>query len=266
MLVAPWRTRKAREPNGIPGARRATILPMCRMIAAPLGLSGRLLIDPFLRMAQGLNMLNERNTKLGEWTHVHGWGAVYEEAGQLRAVRSTEACWDDSLLRTLRDRRVFLLHARKASAGGKTLENTHPFECEIAGARWFFCHNGTVRDPLPDPLTPTEGSTDSEKLFGLLQPYIDQDDVLAGLHAVYGGIHAFTSLNSFLLGPDDLWTVCLHTENPDYYTLTLAETDDGPIVSSEPLGELAGDRTAIPNGTALRIDRWSGAIEMYTLD
>jgi predicted glutamine amidotransferase len=239
---------------------------MCRMIAAPLGLSGRLLIDPFLRMAQGLNMLNERNTEFGKITHGDGWGAVYEDEGRMKSLRGLRPCWDDPAIKTLLDKSVILLHARRKSAGSVVLEDTHPFEREIAGARWFFCHNGTVRDPLPDPLTPTEGSTDSERLFGLLQPYIDQDDVLAGLHAVYGGIHAFTSLNSFLLGPDDLWTVCLHTENPDYYTLTLAETDDGPIVSSEPLNELAREQTTILNGTVLRIDRWSGAIEMCTLD
>ena len=75
----------------------------------------------------------------------------------------------------------------------------------------------------------------------------------------------FTSLNSFLFGPSDLWAVCLHTENPAYYTLTLAETEHGPIISSEPLPELGGNQTQIPNRTIFHINRRSGAIENHAL-
>ena len=93
--------------------------------------------------------------------------------------------------------------------GGVTLEDTHPFEREIDGARWFFCHNGTVRDPLPAPLAPTQGNTDSEGLFHLLLPHLHQGSVLTGLREVCSGILNFTSLNCFLLGPSDLWAACL---------------------------------------------------------
>ncbi len=239
---------------------------MCRMIAAPMGVSGSLLIEPFFRMARGRNALNEVNTELGKIRHGDGWGAVYEDEGRMNPLRGLRPCWKDPVIKGLLDKPVFLLHARRKSTGSVVLEDTHPFEREIDGARWFFCHNGTVRDPLPDPLVPTEGSTDSEKLLGLLQPYIHEDDVLAGLQTVFGGIRGFTSLNSFLLGPDDLWAVCLHSEKPDYYTLMLTETDAGPIVSSEPLHAFAGKQSALHNGTIVRIGRGAGAIETQTLD
>jgi len=232
------------------------------MIAAPMGLPGRLVIDALVRMAKGQNALNEVNTVFGEWTHADGWGAVYEDQGRLQIQRSLAACWDDPSIEKLRDRRVFLLHARKASVGGVTLEDTHPFEREIDGARWFFCHNGTVRDPLPAPLAPTQGNTDSEGLFHLLLPHLHQGSVLTGLREVCSGILNFTSLNCFLLGPSDLWAACLHTANPVYYTLTLTETDAGPVVSSEPLDELAGSKTALSRGTVVQIDRATGTIEL----
>ena len=113
------------------------------MITAPLGLPGSLLVDPFLRMAQGRNTLSERNTKLGEITHGDGWGSVCEHGGKLSVRRSTRASWDDPEIETLRKQNVFLLHARRASKGSVILDNVHPFEQEIDGARWFFCHSGT---------------------------------------------------------------------------------------------------------------------------
>ena len=235
------------------------------MIAAPLGLPGHRLIDPFLRVAQGRNTLNEVNTKFGEITHGDGWGAVCGQEGELTVRRSTCACWEDESIKELRDRRIFLLHARRQSSGHVVLEDTHPFEAGVDGTRWLFCHNGTVNEDLPAPATPTEGTTDSERLFHLLLPYLRDDRALEGFRAVYGGIRRFTSLNTFLLGPDALWAVGLCTQNPTYYTLALTETEDGPIVSSEPLPKLAGKQTPLPSGTILRIDRRTGAIKRNVL-
>jgi predicted glutamine amidotransferase len=235
------------------------------MIAAPLGLSCDCAIDPFLRMAQGRNALNELNTRFGKITHGDGWGAVYEQEGELTVRRSTCACWKDPSLEEPRGRRVLLLHARRKSSGRVLLEDTHPFEAEVDGARWFFSHNGTVNEDLPTPSAPMKGTTDSEQLFRLLLPFLREDRILEGFRAVYGGIRDFTSLNTFLLGPNALWAVGLYTQNPTYYTLTLTETEDGPIISSEPLPEMAGKQTRLPSGTVLRIDRRTGAIEWNAL-
>lgn len=240
---------------------------MCRMIASPMGVPGHLLIDPFVRMAQGLNAVNEINTSYGKWVHGHGWGAVYEKDKRLEILRSAKACWDDPALETLRDERIFLLHARKASQGAVILDNTHPFDAEVDGARWIYCHNGTVRDSLgtPSTLRKTE-STDSEKVFHLLLPYVRDDSVLAGLRAVYGEIRDFTCLNSFLLGPKVFWAVSLFVEDPNYYALSLTKGPIGPIFSSEPLAEITGEQEIIPNGHAVRVDRSTGEIEVSPLD
>lgn len=229
------------------------------MIAAPMGLPGHALIDPFARMARGENALNEHNTKLGEWTHPHGWGAVYEDHGGIQAIRGTTACWDDRDLRTLLDRRVFLLHARRASLGSVTAENTHPFEEKVDGSSWFFCHNGTVRG-IASP-----GESDSREIFRRLLPYVREGRTLEGIREVYGGFEDFSSLNSFLLGPEEFWAVCSYSRNPAYYTLALAQTEDGPIVASEPLAEFPDGRVELSNRTILRIDRRSGENEQHAL-
>ena len=144
------------------------------------------------------------------------------------------------------------------------MENTHPFEQEIDGARWFFCHNGTVVEDLPTADTLAKADpTDSEKLFHLLLPFITRGDVFAGIREVYGGIRDFTSLNTFLLGPDDLWAMCRYSEKPAYYSLTLTQTEHGPIVSSEPIAELEGNQVLVPNGSIVRVDRRTGGVDTF---
>ena len=231
---------------------------MCRMIAAPLGVPGGLLIEPFVRLAQGRNTLNEINTVLGQWTHLESWGAVYEQDGELVTVRRTRSCVDDPELERLRDAKVFLLHARKASSGGICLDNTHPFSYDLDGGRWFFSHNGTVKDPLSVPSTlDREGSTDSERVFHRLLPFVEADP-LQGFRKVYREFSDFTCLNSFLLGPSSLWTVCFHTENPNYYTFAVADLPNGPIIASEPLADVAEVWTPMANETVLVVDRTTG--------
>jgi len=232
-----------------------------------MGLPGHVVIDGFLRMSQGQNALNTLNTESGKITHADGWGGVYAGIGGDQVHRSTAACWADPTIDTLRDDVIYLLHARRASAGDKTLANVHPFESVGDGSRWFFCHNGTVREHLPVPTTfANTDPTDSEKLFLQLLPFIRRGRVLSGLREVLGGIRDFTSLNSFVLGPDELWAVCLHTEHPVYYTLTLTMTSDGPVISSEPLSELGGEQKSVASGTILRVDRRTGRVEDYTFD
>jgi predicted glutamine amidotransferase len=236
------------------------------MIAVPMGAPGSLLIGPFLRMAQGLNAVNEVNTEPGTRVHRDGWGAVVERDGQLHVLRSTSPCWEDPGIETLRDVRIFLMHARNASRGSVTIGNTHPFEYAVDGTRWFYCHNGTIRDPLPaSPTLGVDAGTDSERIFHLLLPYVASQRVRNGINAVYGQVGDFTSLNSFLFGPDAMWAVAVHATDPGYFTLSLAETANGPIVASEPLHELSADWRGIPNQHMIHIDRTTGDLQTFPM-
>jgi len=239
---------------------------MCRMIAVPRGTPGSHVLEPFARMAQGMNAVNEWNETLGTWPHPDGWGGVHAFGTRDRALHSLEACWVDPQLETLADQMVVLLHARKASVGAVNLENVHPFQAEIEGANWTFCHNGTVHQQLETPCTLSKPEpTDSEIVFHRLWPYIRKGQVLVGFREVYASIRDYSGLNTFLLGPEVLWVVCLHRDTPDYFTLHLGLGPTGPIVSSEPLPELASAFEPIPNREILRIDRLNGSIDRYQL-
>ncbi|MFC2095876.1 class II glutamine amidotransferase [Candidatus Bipolaricaulota bacterium] len=176
------------------------------------------------------------------------------------------ACWEDKGIQSIGGNRVFLLHARRASRGAVNQDNVHPFQAAVGDARWSYCHNGTVKQTLEIPTSlRKQNSTDSETMFHLLLPYVEHGRVLEGLRAIYSEIQDYSSLNSFLLGPEALWAVCLHTKTPEYFTLHLAMTGHGPVISSEALEELGTQQTALSSGQVVRIDRVTGDIEELLL-
>ncbi len=222
---------------------------MCRMMAAPTGIPGHLVADPFLRMARGENALNERNTRRGLVRHGDGWGAVIVRDGETSRVRGSLACWDDEGFSTVRSSVVQLLHARLASSAGRGVDNAHPFVAEVRGETWYFSHNGTLNDE-PDDGT---GATDSERFFRRMTPVLDQSDPIDAFEATAGALSSITALNALLLSPRGLWAFCVwaDSEYAAYYTLAWAKAADGVVVASEPLGDVASRWTPMENRTAL---------------
>jgi predicted glutamine amidotransferase len=231
---------------------------MCRMMAAPSGIPGRLAADAFLRMAQGKNAVNEQNTSLGLVSHGDGWGAVLEFDGRIARVRSPRPCWDDGAFSQSRAASVLLLHARRASVSGVSEANSHPFQLDVDGEPWYFCHNGTIRD-LPDD---EGGATDSERFFRRLSPLLSRVDPVTAFQSVAEPLRDYTSLNSFLLGPTGLWAFCawMNPQVRTYYTLVWAETPYGIVVASEPLPEVGAGWVPMENGSALRVDARTGDV------
>jgi predicted glutamine amidotransferase len=117
--------------------------------------------------------------------HDSGWGmAVYERAdgAEPQVVRFPEAAHaDDGFLEATDMRgRIFNVHVRRATMGGLTLENTHPF-CLGSNS---FGHNGTVLEfsrLLGHGVKRPAGETDSEHLFNLLMRVFDPADVAGSL-------------------------------------------------------------------------------------
>jgi hypothetical protein len=56
------------------------------MIAAPFGVKGETLIEPFVRMARGENALHEHNTVLGEFQHPHGWALSMQKGERITST------------------------------------------------------------------------------------------------------------------------------------------------------------------------------------
>ena len=110
--------------------------------------------------------------------HGHGWGVADYKDGYPMIEKQTWAAFHGEHFEKASARvyaHTVVAHVRRATVGGTSRENTHPFHY----GRWIFAHNGTipnfrkVRDrmiPEIDPLLRNEikGTTDSEHIFYLL--------------------------------------------------------------------------------------------------
>jgi predicted glutamine amidotransferase len=117
--------------------------------------------------------------------HDSGWGmAVYErpDGVEPKLVRYPQAAHaDGEFTRATESRgRIFNAHVRRATMGGLSLENTHPF----CMGNYSFCHNGTVLQYprlLQNGVRSPEGDTDSEHMFNHLMSAYDPADPVASL-------------------------------------------------------------------------------------
>ena len=134
--------------------------------------------------------------------HDSGWGmAVYErpEGCPPALARFPEAAYADTEFEraTAMTGRIFNVHVRRATLGGLTLVNTHPF---VLG-NYSFSHNGTVID-YPRLLEPgvqrPAGETDSEAIFNYLMRYFDPAEVPGSLRRAMSAVvarSAFSGVN-----------------------------------------------------------------------
>lgn len=117
--------------------------------------------------------------------HDSGWGmAVYSrsDGGEPRCVRFPEAAFADGDFRRATEMRgrIFNVHVRRATMGGLTMSNTHPF----CLGDYSFSHNGTILEypRLREPgVSRPVGDTDSELLFHFLLRDLDPADVAGSL-------------------------------------------------------------------------------------
>jgi predicted glutamine amidotransferase len=109
---------------------------------------------------------------------------------------------------------AFVAHVRWATAGGRTVPNTHPFV--MAGR--VMAHNGGFGElpRLYGQLGPyarlVQGDTDSERFFALITQQTDLHggDVGAGITAAASWIAAnlpVSSLNTIVAAPGELWAL-----------------------------------------------------------
>ena len=218
---------------------------MCRMIAAPYGVPGKRIIEPFMRMTRGENALHEHNPVLGKFKHPHGWGSIYAEQESYKSYRSIHPCWEDPEVQGLKKRSLILMHARRASRGAVSLANVHPFSIMHNDRSWYFCHNGTIDDPAISGYT---GETDSERYFRFLLDHLDVHDPLVSIGAALKRLHNYTSLNAFLTDGDKFYVINRFSTSPRYYTLHFHQGSNGPIISSEPLSDVASTWQPLKNG------------------
>jgi predicted glutamine amidotransferase len=139
---------------------------------------------------------------------------------------------------------VFVAHVRWATAGGRTLQNTHPFTMHGR----IMAHNGgfgeaeRVEERLGRYRELVLGDTDSERYFALITQQIDAHggDVGAGIAAAAQWIGAHlpvSSLNTVVAAPGELWAL----RYPGQHALHIIER---PAGTSAPAATASGGAAA----------------------
>ena len=126
---------------------------------------------------------------------------------------------------------VFVAHVRWATAGGRTVLNTHPF---VMNGR-IMAHNGGIGElprleaQLGSYASLVLGDTDSERYFALITKQTDEHggDVGAGITAAASWIAAHlpvSALNTIVAAPGELWAL----RYPDQHALHILQRPAGP--------------------------------------
>jgi len=155
---------------------------------------------------------------------------------------------------------TFVAHVRFATAGGRTVQNTHPFS--MAGR--IMAHNGGFVElaqldaQLGSYRDLVLGDTDSERYFALITQQTDAHggDVAAGITAAASWIAArlpVSSLNTIVAAPGELWAL----RYPAAHALHVLQRPAGP---SEPAG--AGQAV----GEGLRVRSSTSSVHAPALD
>jgi predicted glutamine amidotransferase len=109
---------------------------------------------------------------------------------------------------------TFVAHVRWATAGGRTVRNTHPFAMagRIMAHNGGFGETGLLDERLGEYRDLVLGDTDSERYFALITQQTDAHggDVGAGITAAARWIGAHlpvSSLNTIVAAPGELWAL-----------------------------------------------------------
>jgi glutamine amidotransferase len=186
--------------------------------------------------------------------NVDGSGiGFFDPAGTPVLDKQPEAAYTDAeFLRETRQARseTFVAHVRYATAGRRTLANTHPF----AMRGRIMAHNGGLGglDRLEEQLGPYRdlvgGDTDSERYFALITQQVDvhAGDVAAGIAAAARWIAErlpVSSLNAIVAAAGELWAL----RYPGQHALHIIERPAG--ASTPPSPGSTADRAPGPATT-----------------
>ena len=124
--------------------------------------------------AQNALLIQSRSDLRGV-SHADGWGIAYYADGNPEIERRGRAAYRDIHFSATAERiyaKTVLAHIRRATVGGASMHNTHPFRL----GRWLFAHNGTItafekirtqmeKETESHLQKRRQGSTDSEQAF-----------------------------------------------------------------------------------------------------
>ena len=238
------------------------------------------LIDQSLHSRMGAETTNGDGFGLGWYGRATSEPALYH---------SVAPAWGDANLRELAghvESHLFLAHVRATSGTAIQQTNCHPFR----HGRWLFVHNGVIngfeqmrRDLMlavePALFSGIHGSTDSEVLFHLALTYGLESDPVPALERAIGlveataagyGIENAIQASIGVADGERIWAFRYSTERQSRTLFVSAEVsaieqlhidnprlaqlrDEDRVIVSEPLADLPGLWTEIPESTVMII-------------
>ena len=195
---------------------------MCRLFGLTAGLARVTATFWLLDAPDSLEAQSRRNAD--------GSGiGFFDPAGQPVVDKQPEPAFSDQeFIREARqaESSAFVAHVRWATAGGRTMRNTHPF---VMDGR-VMAHNGGIGElgqldlQLGRYASRVLGETDSERYFALITKQTDAHggDVGAGITAAAGWIAGHlpvSSLNIVVAAPGELWAL----RYPEQHALHILE-------------------------------------------
>ena len=258
---------------------------MCRWLAysgSPILIDELLLKTDHSLIDQSLHSRMGAETTNGDGFGVGWYGADTDTPAVFHSI---EPAWNDRNLREVAghvESPLFLAHIRASSGTAVQQTNCHPFRHE----KWLWVHNGLVRDfhlikrdlafAVDESLyAHMEGSADSEMLFYLALTFGLEEDPPAAVERMVGFVedvghrHGTEHPIQMTIGTTDgksVWAFRYSSEGKSrslYYSTnvrTLQEmyperprlqevSDESRIIVSEPLVDLAGAWTEVPESS-----------------
>jgi glutamine amidotransferase len=200
---------------------------MCRLFGLTAGAARIRATFWLLDAPDSLDVQSHRNTD--------GAGiGFFDAAGQPVVAKQPEAAFSDQQFTheaQQAESSVFVAHVRWATAGGRTVQNTHPF---VMDGR-IMAHNGGFGElseldkQLGRYASLVLGDTDSERYFALITQETDAHggDLGAGITAAASWIAErlpVSALNTIIAAPGELWAL----RYPGQHALHILERPAGP--------------------------------------
>ena len=155
--------------------------------------------------------------------HKDGWGIAFYRNNRFDVYLDHEPAANSALAAEINSSdiksKTIIAHIRKATVGEVKLINCHPFQRELWGKTWLFCHNGHLKDfsPALAGRFSSQGETDSELAFCYLLQRLEQAfplmeptnaELFHTLDIIAREIEGFGIFNIILSNGDVLYTYC----------------------------------------------------------
>ena len=113
--------------------------------------------------------------------HKDGWGLAFYRNNRFDVYLDHEPAAKSALAAEINSAdiksKTIIAHIRKATVGEVKLTNCHPFQRELWGKTWLFCHNGHLKNFSPElnGRFNAQGDTDSELAFCYVLQRLEQE-------------------------------------------------------------------------------------------